>query len=150
MLITPTGVRSVLAATVLVLSSLLIRPVVSADGVREFRVTAKKYEFVPARLEVAEGDTVRIVIHSADSTHGIGIKALDVKTEVPKNGEPVTLEFVADQAGEFVITCTKWCGKGHKSMKGTLIVRPRTTSASPQPRLKGGDFPSMSSASSAD
>ena len=92
---------------------------------REFHVTAKRFEFDPARLEVTQGDTVRIVITSADGKHGFGIKELDVKTEVPKTGEPATIEFVAEEAGEFEITCTKWCGKGHKRMKGLLVVKPR-------------------------
>ena len=96
-----------------------------ADGPRELQVIAKKYEFVPARLEVVQGETVRIVVRSEDSKHGFGIKQLDVKTEVPKTGEPATIEFVADEAGEFEITCTQWCGKGHKKMKGLLVVRPR-------------------------
>jgi cytochrome c oxidase subunit 2 len=96
-----------------------------ADGPREFQVIAKKYEFVPARLEVVQGETVRIVVRSEDSKHGFGIKLLDVKTEVPKTGEPATVEFVADEIGEFEITCTQWCGKGHKSMKGLLIVSAR-------------------------
>jgi cytochrome c oxidase subunit 2 len=96
-----------------------------ADGSREMQVVAKKYEFVPARLEVVQGETVRIVVRSEDGKHGFGIKQLDVKTEVPKTGEPATIEFVADEAGEFEITCTKWCGKGHKKMKGLLVVTPR-------------------------
>ena len=96
-----------------------------ADGARELQVIAKKYEFVPARLEVTQGETVRVVVRSEDSKHGFGIKELDVKTEVPKTGEPATIEFVAEEAGEFEITCTKWCGKGHKTMKGLLVVKPR-------------------------
>jgi cytochrome c oxidase subunit 2 len=96
---------------------------------REFHVTAKKFEFAPARLEVTQGDTVRIVITSADGKHGFGIKELDVKTEVPKTGEPATIEFVAQEAGEFEIACTKWCGKGHRKMKGLLVVKPRAGSS---------------------
>jgi cytochrome c oxidase subunit 2 len=97
----------------------------SAGRARELHVTAKKYEFEPARLEVMQGETVRIVIRSEDSKHGFGIKELDVNTEVPKTGEPATIEFTAQEAGEFEIKCTKWCGKGHKTMKGLLVVKPR-------------------------
>jgi cytochrome c oxidase subunit 2 len=111
--------------TAVLLSCGVLAGVALADGSRELQVIAKKYEFVPARLEVVQGETVRIVVRSEDSKHGFGIKELDVKTEVPKTGEPATIEFVADEAGEFEITCTKWCGKGHKTMKGLLVVRPR-------------------------
>jgi heme/copper-type cytochrome/quinol oxidase subunit 2 len=32
------------------------------------------------------------------------------------------VEFVADQAGAFDITCSEYCGSGHAGMKGTLVV----------------------------
>jgi cytochrome c oxidase subunit II len=122
------SVRECSAIAVLVLLVSLSGVLPGAAGgndPRELQVMAKKYEFVPNRLEVFQGETVRIVIRSEDSKHGFGIKQLDVKTEVPNTGEPATIEFVADEAGEFEITCTKWCGKGHKSMKGVLVVKPR-------------------------
>ena len=99
-----------------------------AEAPREIQVTAKKFEFSPARIEVLQGEAVRIVVTSADSKHGFGIKDLDLKIEVPKTGQPATLEFVAEEAGEFEIACTKWCGKGHKTMKGLLVVKPRVDS----------------------
>lgn len=99
----------------------------AAQGtVREFQVTAKKYEWEPARFEVNEGDTVRFTVHSTDSKHGFGIKALKVKQEIPKSGDAVTIELVASRPGEFEIACSEWCGKGHKKMKGVLVVRPRS------------------------
>jgi cytochrome c oxidase subunit 2 len=99
----------------------------AAGNVREFEVTAKKYEWTPSRFEVTEGDTVRFIVHSTDSRHGFGIKELNVKQEVPKSGEPVTIELVASRPGEFQIACSEWCGKGHKTMKGVLVVRPRAS-----------------------
>jgi heme/copper-type cytochrome/quinol oxidase subunit 2 len=32
---------------------------------------------------------------------------------------------VAERAGEFPIKCTEWCGRGHKRMRGVLVVHPR-------------------------
>jgi cytochrome c oxidase subunit II len=96
-----------------------------AGDVREFQINAMKFAFEPDRIEVTEGDTVRLIVRSTDSTHGLGIKPFDIKREIPKTGEPVTVEFVASQAGEFEIACSKWCGKGHKKMKAVLVVKPR-------------------------
>jgi heme/copper-type cytochrome/quinol oxidase subunit 2 len=45
-----------------------------------------------------------------------------VKSLIPKVREPVTVEFVADRAGTFDITCSEYCGTGHRAMKGKLIV----------------------------
>ena len=85
-------------------------------------VIASQFEFEPATISVGEGDTVRLRLRSTDRTHGIGIKAFRVKALIPKIGEPVTVEFVADRAGTFDITCSEYCGTGHRAMKGKLIV----------------------------
>lgn len=92
--------------------------------VKEFTMTAKRFAFEPAQVEVSEGDTVRIVVRSADGKHGIEIKEFKVKQLVPKGGEAVTVEFVAGKSGTFPIKCSEWCGNGHRSMTATLVVKP--------------------------
>ena len=92
---------------------------------REFEVTATKWAFEPERFEVFEGDQVRFVVRSGDSTHGFAIKRLKVKHKVPRDGGPVTIEVTPREAGEFEISCSEWCGTGHKRMKALLVVKPR-------------------------
>jgi cytochrome c oxidase subunit 2 len=41
---------------------------------------------------------------------------------IPKGGEAITVEFVADRAGSFDFTCAEYCGTGHSGMKGRLTV----------------------------
>lgn len=89
-------------------------------------VTASRFQFEPATISVAQGDRVRLRFHSADRSHAVAIKAFRVKTLVPKGGETVTVEFVADRAGRFAFTCSEYCGTGHSGMKGTLVVRAKT------------------------
>jgi plastocyanin len=100
---------------------------------RSFEITASRFQYEPARLEVSEGDAVRLTLHSTDTTHGFGIKELKVEAVIPKGGEPVTVEFVADQAGTFEFFCTEYCGAGHRNMRGTLVVVPRSASPTPLP-----------------
>jgi heme/copper-type cytochrome/quinol oxidase subunit 2 len=95
------------------------------DGVRTFDVTASKFKFEPATISVTLGDTVRLRLRSADRSHAFAIKKFRVKTLIPKGGETITVEFVADQAGTFAFTCAEYCGTGHEGMKGTLVVLPR-------------------------
>lgn len=85
-------------------------------------VIASRFRFEPATISVAQGDNVRLRLHSADRTHGLAIKAFRVKALIPKTGEVVTVEFVADQAGTFDITCSEYCGSGHAGMKSKLVV----------------------------
>ena len=95
------------------------------DEVKAVDVVASRFKFEPAIISLVEGDKVRLRLHSVDRTHGIEIKAFRVKALIPKTGEAVTVEFVADRAGTFDITCSEYCGTGHRAMKGRLIVRAR-------------------------
>ncbi len=93
-------------------------------AVREFTVTAKKYAFEPAQFEVTEGDEVRFLVTATDTDHGFEIKGLDIEELVPED-ETKTIAFTAPAAGTYTIRCSEWCGKGHKTMKATLLVHPR-------------------------
>ena len=97
----------------------------TGQGVKSFEVRASRFKFEPAVLEVTEGDTVVLTLRSADTTHGLAIKALGVKIVIPKSGEPVQVRFVAPRAGTFDFTCSEYCGSGHRRMKGQLVVVPR-------------------------
>lgn len=98
----------------------------SDDGSgKAIEVTAARYRFEPATLEVTEGDHVVLTLHSADGTHGISIPQFKVKTAIPKGGAPVTVEFVATKAGTFPFECSEYCGSGHRQMKGRLVVAAR-------------------------
>lgn len=91
-----------------------------------FEVVARRFSFEPATIDVVEGDTVRLLVRSADGPHGVEIKAFKVKKAVPRakpGDSPVTIEFVAAAPGEYPILCSEYCGNGHKDMTGTLIVR---------------------------
>lgn len=98
---------------------------VPAAPPRRFELTASRFKFEPATLQVAEGDRVRLTLRSTDTEHGLEIKKLKVKVTVPKGGEPVTVEFLADKAGTYEFKCSEYCGSGHGRMKGQIVVTPR-------------------------
>ncbi len=119
-----TGLAAGLAAAALWLASPLARCAEPAPAVRTVEITASKYQFQPSRIEVKQGEQVRLILHSTDVEHGIEIKEFHVKANIPKGGDPVTVEFVADQAGTIEVKCSHFCGMGHHGMKGQLIVTP--------------------------
>jgi cytochrome c oxidase subunit 2 len=94
----------------------------AAPEARRFEVRASRYRFEPDLIEVAQGQIVELVVRSADTEHGLAIKAYKVKVKVPKGGEPVGVSFVASRAGTFRIECSEYCGSGHNRMKGRLVV----------------------------
>ena len=98
------------------------RQVTGVGDVKTFDVVASRFQFEPATITVEQGDSVRLRLHTADRPHGLAIKAFRVRALIPKTDEAVTVEFVADQAGAFDITCSEYCGSGHAAMKGRLVV----------------------------
>lgn len=94
----------------------------TGESPRVIEVVAKRFAFEPSRIEVAEGETVRLLVRSADGVHGFGIRKFKVAEEIPRGGEPVMIEFTAAAAGEFEILCSEYCGKGHEEMKARLVV----------------------------
>ena len=92
---------------------------------RAIEIIASRFQFEPAMLQVTEGERVRLTLRSTDTDHGFSIRKLNVKVAVPKTGEPVTVEFVADRAGTYEFKCSEYCGSGHGRMKGQLVVTPR-------------------------
>jgi cytochrome c oxidase subunit 2 len=96
-----------------------------AAGVKTIDLTASRFKFDPATISVVEGDSVQLRLRSADRDHAFAIKAFRVKTVIPKGGDVVTVEFVADKTGTFDFTCAEYCGTGHSAMKGRLIVTAR-------------------------
>ena len=92
---------------------------------RAVEMIASRFKFEPETLQVTEGDRVRLTLRSTDTEHGFSIKKLNLKVAVPKTGEPVTLEFVAERPGTYEFKCSEYCGSGHGRMKGQLVVTPR-------------------------
>jgi cytochrome c oxidase subunit 2 len=90
---------------------------------RVVEVTARRFAFEPSPIEATVGERLQLVVTSADGVHGVEIKKFKIKKEVPRGGEPVTIDFTATTEGSFPILCSEYCGNGHGDMTGMLIVR---------------------------
>jgi cytochrome c oxidase subunit 2 len=125
---------------VVVISFLLLSPSMRADDkaegvkkvgnpapagapVKEIDVSAKKYEFTPAEIEVPINTLVRLHLKATDKEHGFELKSVKDSCVKFKPGAPATLEFYANKAGELEFSCCKFCGMGHGKMKGKLMVK---------------------------
>ena len=89
---------------------------------KEFKITAKQFEFSPSVIEVNQGDKVRLIVTSTDIPHGIAIKEYGINEQL-NPGKPVTIEFTANKEGTFTAYCSVFCGSGHSNMKGRLVVK---------------------------
>jgi len=80
------------------------------------------YMFMPSQIIVNEGDEVTLeYVGINGAEHPAQIEGYDVEFTV-KRGQVTVVQFTADKAGVFQILCPVH----HPSMRGELIVLPRT------------------------
>ena len=91
---------------------------------KPFDVTAHRYAFEPARLEVNQDDLVKIELRTGDIAHSLTIDEYRIAKRVGP-GQPVTFEFRADRAGTFPYYCNLQVEDGCRTMRGVLVVKPR-------------------------
>lgn len=105
--------------------SFIVKAAGTTETVKEFTITAKNWDFSPSTITVDKGDKVKLTITSIDSGvgsgHGFFLSSFGINERLTKDNT-VTVEFVADKVGSFTFFCNIFCGSGHSSMRGTLIV----------------------------
>jgi cytochrome c oxidase subunit 2 len=94
------------------------------QGRHEITVTAKRYAFSPARIEVAANDVVKITLVAEDIPHTFVIDEYRISKRAAP-GRPVTFEFRADKTGAFTFYCNLTVEDGCRQMRGELVVTPR-------------------------
>jgi heme/copper-type cytochrome/quinol oxidase subunit 2 len=95
-----------------------------APTVRTSHVTARRYGFEPARIEVFQDDVVKVELHTEDIAHSLTIDAYRIAKRVGP-GQPATFEFRADRTGTFPYYCNLQIDDGCRQMRGELVVKPR-------------------------
>jgi cytochrome c oxidase subunit 2 len=98
----------------------------TASAPRVIEVVAKRFAFEPAKIEVTEGEQIRLMVRSADGVHGIEIKKFEINKPIPRGGKPVQIDFVASAPGTYEILCSEYCGDGHEAMGATLVVQAKS------------------------
>jgi heme/copper-type cytochrome/quinol oxidase subunit 2 len=64
---------------------------------------------------------------SNDVTHGFQLDAFGISAVITP-GKITTVNFIAGAPGTYTFYCSVFCGSGHTTMKGTLIVLPSDNS----------------------
>ncbi|HEY6490656.1 MAG: cupredoxin domain-containing protein [Terracidiphilus sp.] len=88
---------------------------------RRVEVTAKRFSFQPAEVTVKKGETVVLVLKSADVPHGLRFRELNVDVKANRGGTG-QVKFTPQQTGTFVGRCSVFCGSGHGVMTLKLHV----------------------------
>ncbi len=89
--------------------------------VKEFRITAKRFEFTPNLIAVNQGDYFKLRITSLDGTHGFKIPGTNINHALKKGKEEAIVLYARDR-GKVGFECSKFCGVGYFFMKGNIVI----------------------------
>jgi cytochrome c oxidase subunit 2 len=89
------------------------------QGRYEITLTAKRYEFSQARIDV-----VKITLVAEDIPHTFTVDEYRISKRAAP-GRPVTFEFRADKPGTFTYYCNLTAEDGCRRMRGELVVTAR-------------------------
>ena len=112
--------RALMLAAALLVST-AARPQAPAE--RVIQITAKKFDFAPASIELQVGVPVILELRSLDRKHGFTVPDLKVDAQI-EPGDVTRVRIVPDRAGTFEFHCSVFCGGGHEEMSGQIVVRP--------------------------
>ena len=127
------AVRIAVLVAVVAAGALVVRPAARETAqeqappgttTRPFSVTAHRYKFEPARLEVFQDDVVKIDLKTDDIAHSWTVDDYRIAKRVSP-GHPVAFEFRADKTGTFPFYCNLQTEDGCRQMRGVLVVKPR-------------------------
>ncbi len=85
------------------------------------RLTAKRFEYEPARIVLKRGQPVDVELVSLDCRHGFNAPGLGLRSDIVP-GAPGHLRFVPQSVGTFAFHCDVFCGDGHEDMSGEIVV----------------------------
>lgn len=94
-----------------------------APGKYEAYILAQTWAFLPNTITVKAGSTVTFYLTAKDVQHGFQLEGTNVNLMVlPGQVSKLTTTF--RQPGEYRFVCHEYCGVGHHTMFGKVIVEP--------------------------
>jgi cytochrome c oxidase subunit 2 len=87
------------------------------------KVTAKRFEFSPDVIRLKVHVPVVIELTSLDRLHGFEAPDLRIDEQIAP-GAPTLVRLTPDKVGTYPFHCSVFCGEGHESMGGRIVVEP--------------------------
>jgi cytochrome c oxidase subunit 2 len=88
---------------------------------RLIQVRARRFVFDPDKIPLRRGEAVILEFISLDVPMGFNAPDFEVRSDILP-GVTTRLRFTPDKVGEFPFHCDIFCGSGHETMAGTLVV----------------------------
>jgi cytochrome c oxidase subunit 2 len=90
---------------------------------RVIHIKAMMFKFVPSKISVRKGETVKLRITSTDVLHGFRLTPLSIKVPIQR-GQVTDVLLTPNETGKLTANCSEFCGPGHKRMELIINVRP--------------------------
>jgi len=95
-------------------------PIVQPPAGSDVYMTAMTFQWYPI-LQLTQGQTYRLHLSALDVNHGFSLYPLNVNFQIVP-GYDYALEVTPTASGDFRIICNEFCGIGHHTMVGRVIV----------------------------
>jgi cytochrome c oxidase subunit 2 len=115
------GRRRILAGGAALAAAAASTALVRAQGPRIVKVKAFRWQFDPNNIQLKAGEPVLFELTTADVFMGFSIPDFKVRADIVP-GKVNTLALTPDKRGTFTFLCDVFCGDGHETMSGTLVV----------------------------
>jgi cytochrome c oxidase subunit II len=90
---------------------------------RVIQVTAERFKFTPAVIELKLGEPVVLELTTLDRKHGFQVSDLNIDESI-EPGKVTRVRISPAKAGTFLFHCDVFCGSGHEEMAGEIVVKP--------------------------
>ncbi|HXN14941.1 MAG TPA: cupredoxin domain-containing protein [Usitatibacter sp.] len=103
------------------ISVLCAGAVIAQPKERVIRVSARKFTFTPNEIALRRGEPVTLELVTEDVFMGFSAPDFKVRMDIVP-GKTMQLGFTPDKSGTFPFLCDVFCGDGHETMSGKLLV----------------------------
>jgi cytochrome c oxidase subunit II len=113
--------RATLALGVLLLSAGAIGLRAAEPKERVIKILARRFTYTPDKLTLKKGVPVVLELTTADVLMGFNAPDFQTRADIIP-GKVARVRLVPDKIGTFTFLCDIFCGSGHETMNGTIIV----------------------------
>jgi cytochrome c oxidase subunit 2 len=85
------------------------------------KVVARRFTYTPNAITLKKGVPVVLELTTLDVVMGFNAPDFNVRADIVP-GQVARLRLVPDKVGTFTVLCDIFCGSGHETMSGTLVV----------------------------
>ena len=95
-------------------------PIVRPPAGSDVYLLGRLWQWYPI-LELEKDQSYRIHLSSMDWQHGFSLQPVNINLQILPGYEMV-VTMAPDKAGDYAIVCNEYCGIGHHTMLGKIIV----------------------------